>query len=322
MKRKLTIEEQILNLEEKGVSFEIMGKDDAKKFLQYNNYYFKLKSYANNYPINPRTNKYVNLEFAYLVELSKIDMYIRKIVMDMTLDIEHFLKTKMLSDLCKNTKEDGYSIVQKYFFGYPKAKEAIDKTAESYSICSELATKHLEEHDYALWNIVEVLSFGNFVDLYNTYYQEYDSYNFGVYIGSIKFLRNAAAHNNCLLSFLLKPHGVKKFKKTRQLCNALAKVKDLSETSRNKKMENPVIHDFVALLFVYNDLLKTSSTRGMRDKKMLELQEFFCSEIGRVLKNRIFFEKNGTIKETYKFVAKIIDYIVSQNNNPKHVNFL
>ena len=95
MKRKLSIEEQIKNLEEKGVSFKIMDKEDAKKFLQYNNYYFKLKSYANNYPVNPRTNKYVNLEFAYLVELSKLDMYIRKIVMDMALDIEHFLKTKM-----------------------------------------------------------------------------------------------------------------------------------------------------------------------------------------------------------------------------------
>lgn len=322
MKKKLSFDEQIKDLEDKGVSFEIVGKEDAKKFLQYNNYYFKLKSYANNYPINPKTNKYVNLDFAYLIELSKLDMYIRKFVIDMALDIEHFLKTKMLYDLCKNNEEDGYNIVKKFLFGHKNVKETIDKTAESYSICSELALKHLEEHDYALWNIVEVISFGNFVDLYNTYYQEYDSYNFGVYLGSIKFLRNAAAHNNCLLSFLLKPHGVKKFKKTKQLCNALARVKDLSESSRNKKMENPIIHDFIALLFVYNDLLKTSTTKQMRDMKMKELQKFFCDPAGRVLKNKHYFEKNGTITETYKFVANVINYIVNQNNNPKHVNFL
>ena len=84
------------------------------------------------------------------------------------------------------------------------------------------------------------------------------------------------------IEFLLKPHGVKKFKKTKQLCNALARVKDLSESSRSKKMENPVIHDFVALLFVYNDLLKTSTTRGMRDAKMKEIQKFFCNADGRV----------------------------------------
>ena len=63
-----------------------------KKFLRYNNYYFKLKSYAKNYPINPKNGKYVNLEFAYLVELSKLDMYLRKIILGMCLDVEHILK--------------------------------------------------------------------------------------------------------------------------------------------------------------------------------------------------------------------------------------
>ena len=69
MKKKLTIDEQIANLKEKGVTFNIVNEDEAKKFLRYNNYYFKLKSYASNYPVNPKNNKYVNLDFAYLVEL-------------------------------------------------------------------------------------------------------------------------------------------------------------------------------------------------------------------------------------------------------------
>lgn len=57
MKKKLTIDEQIIDLEEKGVTFNIMNDDEAKIFLRYNNYYFKLKSYASNYPINPKNNK-------------------------------------------------------------------------------------------------------------------------------------------------------------------------------------------------------------------------------------------------------------------------
>ena len=56
MKKKLTIDEQIIDLEEKGVTFNIMNDDEAKIFLRYNNYYFKLKSYASNYPINPKNN--------------------------------------------------------------------------------------------------------------------------------------------------------------------------------------------------------------------------------------------------------------------------
>ena len=42
----------------------------------------KLKSYARNYNMNSQTKKYFNLDFAYLVELSKLDMYIRKIILE------------------------------------------------------------------------------------------------------------------------------------------------------------------------------------------------------------------------------------------------
>ena len=51
-------------------------KDESKSFLNYNNYYFKLKSYARNYNVNPLTNQYYNLDFAYLIKLSKLDMFI------------------------------------------------------------------------------------------------------------------------------------------------------------------------------------------------------------------------------------------------------
>lgn len=72
-KLKLTVEEQIQDMSDSNIQFELYSVEDAKKFLKYNNYYFKLKSYARNYNINPK--KYYNLDFAYLVELSKLDMY-------------------------------------------------------------------------------------------------------------------------------------------------------------------------------------------------------------------------------------------------------
>lgn len=81
-KQKLTVEGQVQDMKEKDIKFEICSEEDAKKFLQYNNYYFKLKSYARNYNMNSQTKKYFNLDFAYLVELSKLDMYIRKIILE------------------------------------------------------------------------------------------------------------------------------------------------------------------------------------------------------------------------------------------------
>lgn len=323
MKVKLTIDEQVTDLEQKGVAFNIMGKDEAKKFLRYNNYYFKLKSYADNYPVNHKNQKYVNLEFAYLVELSKIDMYFRKIILGMCLDVEHVLKTRLLYDISRNEKEDGYQIVKKYFFAYPGTKMEIRQKANSYNFTSNLAGKHADDEECSVWNLVELLSFGKFVELYTLYYQEYDAPNYSAYLQSIKFLRNAAAHSNCLLSSIMKPKGEKKFKKTNQLTNALAKAKrEISEHARVKYMSYPVFHDFVALLFVYNDLLKEAANRNMRDRTMNELEQFFCEKDGRVLMHKEYFVKNQVITEAYKFVSNVIQYIKKQNSNPKHTWYL
>ena len=101
-KIKLTVEEQIEDMVEKNVKFEICTVQDAKRFLKYNNYYFKIKSYARNY--NFEKKKYFNLDFAYLVELSKLDMYTRKIILELSLDVEHYLKVRLMNDLSNNSK--------------------------------------------------------------------------------------------------------------------------------------------------------------------------------------------------------------------------
>lgn len=271
-KLKLTVEEQIQDMTDKNIQFELYSKEDAKKFLKYNNYYFKLKSYARNYNINLQTKKYYNLDFAYLVELSKLDMYIRKIILELSLDVEHYLKVRLMNDLSDNPKENGYNIVKLFLEYHPNAEKDIQSKADKYSFCSDLAEKHLNEYKepkkLALWNIVELFSFGNFMELYELYYQKYPSFNYSDYLKSIKYIRNAAAHNNCILSTLRKPNSLKKFSKTKKLANILGKIPEFRELdSRDAMMKNPVIHDFVTLLFVYNDVMKVSA------KKMSEIEK-------------------------------------------------
>ena len=326
-KMKLTVEEQIQDMIDKNIQFELCSVEDAKKFLKYNNYYFKLKSYARNYNINVQTKKYYNLDFAYLVELSKLDMYIRKIILELCLDVEHYLKVRLMNDLSNNSEEDGYNIVKIFLEFHPNAEADIQSKADKYSFCSDLAEKHLNEYkeptELALWNIVELLSFGNFMELYELYYQTYPSFNYSDYLKSIKFIRNAAAHNNCILSTLRKPHSVKKFSKTKKLANILGKIPEFKELdNRDGMMKNPVIHDFVTLLFVYNDVMKVSATKNIRNKKMEEICHQFCSEDGRIRKNKSYFEKNPYIKDVYLFICSIIKYINKNNKNPKHTNFL
>lgn len=326
-KLKLSVDEQIQDMVDKNIQFDVCSKEDAKKFLKYNNYYFKLKSYARNYNVNPQTKKYYNLDFAYLVELSKLDMYIRKIILELSLDVEHYLKVRLMNDLSDNPEEDGYNIVRLFLQYHPNAKADIQSKAGKYSFCSDLVEKHLDEDkelkELAVWNIVELLSFGNFMELYELYYQTYPSFNYSDYLKSIKFIRNAAAHNNCILSTLKKPNSIKKFSKTKKLANILGKIPEFRKLeNRDAMMRNPVIHDFVTLLFVYNDVLKVSATKNVRNKKMEEICHIFCDTDGRIKKNKDYFEKNPYIKNAYSFICNIIRYIDKKNKNPKHTNFL
>ncbi len=50
MKILLNTDEIISHMKKIGIKFNIVSENDAKRFLQNNNYYMKLASYRTNYP--------------------------------------------------------------------------------------------------------------------------------------------------------------------------------------------------------------------------------------------------------------------------------
>lgn len=303
IKAKLTIDEQITHMKNKGILFNIINEQEAREFLMKNNYYFKLKAYAKNYDkyiTGENKGKYINLEFAYLIELSRLDMYFRKFIIKMSLDLEHFLKTQLISDFSCNIQEDGYQIVKELFQKYPYIEKSIKEKKKSNSICNDLINKY--DGNFAVWNVVEVLSFGDFIKLYELYYKKYPSLNsVEKYLWSVKMLRNAAAHNNCLLNSLRNPYTIK-FKPNLQVNHFISSIKGISPTQRKKKMNNPVIHDLVVLIYVFNNSVVS---KDIIKYTMRELKEFLDI---RAVKNKSYFEKNEIIKSTYNFVKKVVDY--------------
>ena len=163
----MTIPEQIQDMTEKGITFNYNEEKDVIDFLKHKNYYFKLKSYGKNYDkylATEKKGKYINLDFAYLQELSTLDMHLRKTILSMALDIEHALKTQLLLNLSQNDAEDGYEIVKQYLdTDYTRLKLLYDKIGKSAA--SDLIQKRKDKNDnYALWELVEVISFGEFID--------------------------------------------------------------------------------------------------------------------------------------------------------------
>ena len=311
-KKKLTLDEQINDLKNKGVKFEIMTEDDARVFLRYNNFYFKLKAYAQNYEQYQKTElkgQYINLEFAYLVELSKLDMHLRKLIVKMCLDIEHFLKVRLMYDVSNNANEDGYNIVNKFLDGHYEILASMYRDADK-SATADLVHKFQENEDeIPIWKLIETLSFGKFIELYNLYYGTYGGKNYCSFLGSIKFLRNAAAHNTCLLNSIRRPYKTK-INKTKDIMDILSKIKGIP-TSYKTKMQNPVIHDLVVLLFVYNDILNYPANRELRSSGMREVNKLFKETFVR---NKIWFTKNNVLKENYEFICLILKYLENLRN--------
>ncbi len=112
MKYKLSIDEQIKNMKENGITFNLFKEDEAKNFLKYSNYFFKVKSFSKNF--QKANGKYQNLDFSYLKELALMDTLLRDIILELSLVIEHILKVKFMRHLTDNIREDGYEIINEY----------------------------------------------------------------------------------------------------------------------------------------------------------------------------------------------------------------
>ena len=78
-KPMLSVQDLIVHSKEKGIQFNSISEAEAQDYLARNNNYFKLASYRKNYPKftdGPKQGQYENLDFAYLIELARIALWL------------------------------------------------------------------------------------------------------------------------------------------------------------------------------------------------------------------------------------------------------
>ena len=309
MKNKITVDEQIDHMKSKGIKFYIMSENDAKDFLSYKTYYFKLKSYAKSFQKMNSCDAYLNLDFAYLVELSTLDAHMRQFIMELTLSIEHSLKTKLIRDFTDNKSEDGYIIIKDFLKKYPFVIQNIENKKFD-SACADLIYKY--HPNWPIWAIIEVLTFGDFIKLFQFYYLRYpdsEASKINNYLWSVKFIRNAAAHNNCLLNSLRKPYVHTHLSKnnkiipTKYLQVSIANIAKLNKNAKKRILSNPVTHDFIASLFLFDLVCKSYPMKCDIYNKLIDLMKV------RFLRHKEYFEKDLLLVSSYRFIIKIIDFL-------------
>ena len=302
-KPKLSVPEQIVYMRDHcGIAFELCTEEQAEEFLSKHSYFFKVKSFAKNYPKDSRTGKYVSLDFAYLQELSVLDALLRKQILSIALDIEHFLKVGLMADISQNDSENGYALVEHFFQESPKIQAELRGKARN-SYCHDLVDK-MDSEGYAAWNVIEVLSFGQFIHLYKLYSGENNGWNRKIcnLLIPVKGIRNAAAHNNCILNSLQRPYTAPSV--TNQINSFVSRIPELKESkSRKTKLSNPVIHDFVALLYLFDRVCTSPSTKKHTYDALYDLFSVsFC-------RHADYFAQNAVIVSSYEFVKKIVIFL-------------
>lgn len=297
MKQKLTIPDQIKYMKEKGITFELMSELKAEQFITNNTYYFKVKAFAKNYKKND-DGLYRNLDFGHLVELSKIDMYLRRTVLGLSIHLEHALKVDLNAAFSKDDKEDGYNILTTIKLDLEK-----DLPPEN-SYTKELLQKY--QKNFALWNIIELLSMGKMIKLYKEYMK--DRVKVCSMLFGISHLRNAAAHSNCLINDFNIKTRVNTYMKNELYSYAT----DFTKEEINKYLDIRFVNDFSCLLFTFFKVVKSI---GIKDKAREELKGL----AKRIEKEIEMFDNYNFVKERLRFIIKLIRFFAlemkkSENN--------
>lgn len=306
-KPKLNFEEQIAYLRDvKGVKFELITEEKAVEFLKNNTYLFKIKAYGKNFPKHT-DGKYQNLDFAHLIELSTLDMYLREHIIKMTLNIEHYLKVQILRDAAENEAVDGYEIVKEFIKMKPTLIDTLSEKSEN-SYCKDLIGKR--NGNYSLWDIVEILSFGDFIALYEFYYAKYKCSSKCMInnLKPVQWLRNAAAHNNCIINNLSSNNQTV----TQNRCISLYIIKNcpsIKPKTREKKLKVKPVHDFIVTLYVFNMVV---TSEKVKYHTMKDLKKFFDD---RMKKNSTYFKNNPILLTNYEFAKIIVDHFYGLCNN-------
>lgn len=314
IKKKITIEEQISHMKNNNIKFEICKEDEANHFLKEHNYYFKIKSYSKNfskYTQGENKGKYINLDFAYLKELASIDMRLRQIILRMCLNLEHSLRCFIVLTSTMNKYDNGYNVAQSFLRNHSKTKTEIERAKDSCITCS-LYNKY--NSDFSVWSLVELLTFSG-ITKFILYYFDYSyfrprGYNTNQLINffdfNVRHLRNAAAHNNCLINDLREydKRGINNFSVDGKIRKYLEdNIKIIKSKERNKYLKVPVLQDLASLIIMYDEYVTSEKVKA---NDYRELNSLFKE---RITKNKEYFNREQNLTGAYNFINKIIDFV-------------
>lgn len=284
----------IYKLKEKGITFNHYSEEYAIKFLNQHNYYVKLTAYKTDFP--KHKNKYVGLDFMALKDLSTIDMYLKQWVLSASLSVEHSLKVNLLNDI-QERGIDEFDIVKKYVEIYPKMLEEIERRRKTPYVKNLLAK--YTHPNYPIWVYLEVIPFGEFVNFYKYYCNIYSCGEFSSdLLYNVRDIRNASAHNNCIIHDLVNKNGYYKKELVVILDSLLPNTRKRTIQDR---LRNNSVQDFISLLVAIHKVIKSHDLKTYYLKGIKDLFD------GRMIRDAYLYKSSPALNQMYSFCKEVID---------------
>lgn len=312
-KPMLDTEEQIAHLQSKGVQFNRVTIEEATAYLCENNNYFKLRAYRKNFPKHPDgefKDKYINLDFAFLKDLAIIDMRMRYTFIQMALDIEHCAKVHLLR-VIKESGNDGYQIVEDYFNSL-KISDAINNTNRYDGLMSELNRNRNNpycggiieyyENCYPVWAFIEIVPLGTLIHFYgfcSDQLNKKDLKDEYYLLTTIKELRNAAAHSNCLIHDMGVKDSIHK-----PNFGMLRALNGITKATKDSQLKNERMRQIITLLYTHTVMV---TSVGVHEHTKANLNDL----VSRMYHHIDYYDGNDNILASFGFFKKAIDILYS-----------
>ena len=150
-----------------------------------------------------------------------------------------------------------------------------------------------------------MIGFFDFINFYSFYYDYFHlRCKYTKYFDSVRRLRNAAAHNVCLLYNF---SSVQNFRSDSEISMELIGAKlGLDPRTIASCMKVPLLNDFAVMLSVYTQLVTSEMVKA---KTLQEMKDFFD---GRMVYRKHYFENFPSVKNAYKFARAVLDWYSSK----------
>lgn len=281
----MNLKEKIAYLESLGVTFQAMNKGETKHQLKINYNFFELLTYLDNYE-KTSIGTYLNCDIAYLIDLYRIDITLRKVIIDLCLNLEYQLK-KCLSY---------------YFDLHPNDyKQCLENAGKDVANQIRKTMNYLDEKEaHTTINVILNMHFFPLIHLYRWYGEcifDPEVENHFYCLLKCKDLRNDCAHNQPLLHCLRPSNEL--LKQSHEVLQAVSQV-ITSKQLRKKRLNNPTLLAFACLLYIYPILIEHEQFLQEAKSKLYEIKVMMRDHLNN-------YQDTALVTSSLQFMVKLID---------------